>query len=124
MKKRHLSQCRVALVVAGVIVGACVSPPSHAQETADPATFSEFLQQYVGKEVLLVDKASDMGQTDAPDSLDRYVALLESVTEQGILVRRSLESDKRSLAYAFTDIRRVTYLFNGRRYRRIVIEIR
>lgn len=108
--------CGVAALVA------LWEPLAEAQTSENPTTFLEFLTQYVGKEILLLDFSPDMGDVSPSDSLQRYVAVLESVTENGIVVRRIAESDKRSLTYPLSYIRRITYLFNGRRYRRIVVE--
>ena len=122
MKRRRLYGWCAALLAAGSVACGGVWSPTYGQTTSTPPTFSEFLQQFVGQELLVVDRAVDMGQTEAPDSLDRYLALLESVNEQGIVIRRNLPTDKRTLLYTFADIRRVTYLFAGKRYPRIVIE--
>ena len=122
MKDRRLYAVSAALLSAVVVAGLGVWSPAYGQTAATPPTFSEFLQQFVGQELLVVDRSVDMGQTEAPDSLDRYLALLESVNERGIVIRRNLQDDKRTLMYTFADIRRVTYLFAGKRYPRIVIE--
>jgi hypothetical protein len=105
-----------------LILLAGAPPRLLAQTNPLPSTFQEFLHQYVGKEILLLDGSSDLGQSDEADSMMRFVAVLESVSEQGIVVRRNLSGDKRSLSYSLANIRRITYLFNGRRYRRIVVE--
>lgn len=119
------SPVRLTLLAgAAIILFAAASPLTLAQPKPLPPTFEEFLQQYVGKEILLLDGSPDLEQTDEADSMQRYVAVLESVSEQGIVVRRNKANDKRSLSYSLANIHRITYLFNARRYRRIVVETR
>jgi len=87
-----------------------------------PATLQEFLAQYTGKEVLLLDTSSGEEQFTDGDSTSRYVVVLDEVHDGYLVVRRNSETDRRTFQYPLADIRRITYLFDGRPYPRIVIE--
>lgn len=87
-----------------------------------PPAFREFLSQYTGKEILLINMSSDSLQFFDADSTKRFVVVLDEVGSDVLILHRATGADTRSFAYPIADIRRVTYLFGGRRYRRIVVE--
>jgi hypothetical protein len=88
-----------------------------------PPEFRDFLSQYTGKEILLINISSDSLQFFDADSTQRFVVVLDQVGNDVLIVHRSTGTDKRSFAYPIADIRRITYLFGGRSYRRIVVEM-
>jgi hypothetical protein len=98
-----------------------LSPAGLAQKR--PPEFRDFLSQYTGREILLINISSDSLQFFDADSTQRFVVVLDEVGNDVLIVHRTTGSDKRSFAYPIADIRRVTYLFGGRAYRRIVVEM-
>lgn len=104
------------------LFSAGVSGPNAAAQKK-PAEYRNFLSQYAGKEILLIDMSSDSLQFLDADSTQRFVVVLDEVGDDLLIVHRGTASDKRSFAYPISDIRRITYLFGGRRYRRIVVEM-
>ena len=92
----------------------------HAQTR--PPQFRDFLSQYTGKEILLINISSDSLQFFDADSTKRFVVVLDEVGSDVLILHRATGADTRSFAYPIADIRRVTYLFGGRPYRRIVVE--
>ncbi|HUI11674.1 MAG TPA: hypothetical protein VL221_15170 [Bacteroidota bacterium] len=87
-----------------------------------PQTFREFLAGNAGREILLVNMSSDSLQFDDADSSMRFVVVLDGVSGDLFTVHRSTPGDSRSFAYPIADIRRITYLWGGRPYKRIVVE--
>lgn len=67
--------------------------------------------------------SSDSLQFDDADSTQRFVVVLDEVGNDVLLVHRTTGSDRRSFAYPIAKIRRITYLFGRRPYRRIVVEM-
>ena len=81
-----------------------------------------FLSQYEGKEILLISLSSDSLQFADADSAQRFVVVLDEVNNDSMIFHRQAGDDRRSFSCPITDIRRITYLFAGRRYKRIVVE--
>jgi hypothetical protein len=98
------------------------TPATHAVAQQKPPTVRDFLTQYLGREVLLLDKTSNELQFDDPDSTRRFVVVLDDVGEETFIVHRGAPAHETSYRYSLSKIRRITYLFNGRPYQRIVIE--
>jgi hypothetical protein len=111
---RNGRQVVTVLLLLTLPVGARVA----AQQA--PATCHDFLSQYRGREILLLDKTSDTIQFDDPDSTNRYVVVLDAVDDDTFVVHRG--SPGNSYTYSLAAIRRITFLFNGRPYRRILVE--
>jgi hypothetical protein len=108
-----------ALTVA-LLAFAMAPPPAMAQKL--PAEFHSFLSQYTGKEILLINMSSDSLQFADEDSTKRFVVVLDEVNTDAMIVHRETGDDKRSFSYPLADIRRITYLFGGHPYKRIVVE--
>ena len=76
-----------------------------------------------GKEILLISMSSDSLQFADADSTQKFVVVVDEVDDDALIVHRSTGNDKRSFAYPIAHIRRVTYLFGRRPYKRIVVEM-
>jgi SpoU rRNA methylase family enzyme len=96
--------------------------PVGSSAQSGPASFREFLAQYTGKEILLIDKIAENIEFFDKDSTTKYIFVLDEVVDDMIVIHRSTASDKRSMVFPIEDIRRITFLFGGRPYQRIVIE--
>jgi hypothetical protein len=112
---------RVSLFWA-LLLFAVSAAPHHAVAGGNPATVREFLSRFAGKEILIVNLLEENLQFDDADSLTRYVVVLDSVASEHMIVHRAAGSDRRSFEYPLAEIRRITYLFDGKPYPRIVIE--
>lgn len=99
-----------------------VTPAMHAIAQQKAPTVRDFLSQYLGREVLLLDKTSNELQFDDPDSTTRFVVVLDNVGDDTFIVHRGTPAHETSFQYSLSKIRRITYLFDGRPYKRIVIE--
>ncbi len=120
-----LLQARSLLRRSAYVLLLCAAGLSHPSALAQkrPPEFRSFLSQYAGKEILLITMSSDSLQFIDADSTQRFVVVLDEVGNDVLIVHRATGTDKRSFAYPIADIRRVTYLFGGRPYRRIVVEM-
>jgi hypothetical protein len=101
-------------ILAAVLVGLAElsNPADLAGQTRRPPTLREFLLQYKGREVLIIDKTTGVEQFVAGDPQSDYM-----------VVTRNTEQDKRSFVYPLSVIRRIIYLFDGKPYDKIVIEM-
>jgi hypothetical protein len=97
-----------------------VSTRGAAQQA--PATIREFLSGYRGREILLLDKTANALQFADSDSTSRYVVVLDEVDTDTFVVHRGSSDHRNSYTYSLAAIRRITYLFDGRPYRRILVE--
>ena len=109
------------LAIAAMVGIIFLLPSSQVWSQKGPTTLREFLARYTGKEILLLDKTSNTIQFAEPDSAHLYVVVLDEIRDDAMIVHRATESDKRTFSYPIADIRRITYLFNKRPYRRIVV---
>ena len=89
----------------------------------NPQEYRSFLSQYTGKEILLLDMTSDSLQFQDADSTKRFLVVLDQVGNDILIVHRATGEDRRSFAYPLHAIRRITYLFGGHPYKRIVVEM-
>jgi hypothetical protein len=104
------------------LIGPGFSPPAGLAQDK-PSDFRDFLSKQTGKEILLIGMSSDSLQFDDADSTQKFVVVLDEVGNDVLIVHRTTGSDKRSFVYPIAHIRRVTYLFGRRPYRRIVVEM-
>ena len=102
------------------LIAAVLSQGAIAQRK--PQELRTFLAQYTGREILLISMSSDSLQFADADSTERFVVVLDEVSSDNMIVHRQTGTDRRSFSYPIADIRRITYLFAGRRYKRIVVE--
>jgi hypothetical protein len=87
-----------------------------------PSEFREFLSKYAGKEILRISMPSDSLQFDDADSPQKYVVVLDEVGSDLIWMHRMTDGDERSYTIPIAGIRRITYLFDRRPCRPIVVE--
>jgi hypothetical protein len=97
--------------------------PSPASAQKRPATMREFLQQYRGKEIHIVDKTGGSEQFVSGNPSKAYVLTLVDVETDHIVVSRDSDTDKRTFLYPISLIRRIIYLYDGKPYDRIVLEM-
>jgi hypothetical protein len=88
-----------------------------------PATIREFLLQYKGKEILVVDKTGGTEQFVSGEASKTYTVLLNDVQSDHIIVSRDSDTDKRTFLYPISIIRRIIYQYDGKPYQKIVLEM-
>ena len=113
--RRYVLSCGLVVVLL-----AAASPAAVAQKL--PETFREFLAQHTGREILLYTMTSDSVQFGDADSSQRFVVVLDGVSSDLFTVHRTVPDDRRSFAFPIADIRRITFLWGGHPYRRILVE--
>jgi hypothetical protein len=113
----------VARLIFIVTVTVLVSSAAHGQANRNPASFREFLLQYKGREVLVIDRTGGQEQFTSGESSKAYLLLLRDVQNDYFVVSRNVENDKRTFAYPMTVIRRIIFQYDNKPYQQIVIEM-
>jgi hypothetical protein len=114
---RHL----LWLAVAALALSVCPLHQATAQKR--PPSFREFLLQYKGKEIQISDKTGGTEQFTAGDPSKAYTLTLNDVLTDYIIVSRTTSTDKRTFVYPISVIRRVIYMFDGRPFDKILLEM-
>jgi hypothetical protein len=109
-----------AVLILGILLlGA--PPESLAQKR--PATLKDFLAQYKGKEIQIMDRTGGTEQFVAGDPTKTYVLTLVEVQEDYIVVSRNTSSDKRVFVYPISVIRRIIFAYDWKPYQMILLEL-
>jgi hypothetical protein len=95
--------------------------PAAAQRR--PPTMREFLAQFRGREVLVMDRTGGIEQFAGGEAAKAYTVILNDVQNDYMVVTRDAESDKRSFVYPLSVIRRIIFAFDNKPYQKIVIEM-
>jgi hypothetical protein len=109
----------VLLVLGIILVG--FTPESLAQKR--PATLKDFLVQYKGKEIQIMDRTGGTEQFVAGDPTKTYVLTLVEVQDDYIVVSRNTSSDKRVFVYPISVIRRIIFAYDWKPYQMILLEL-
>ena len=88
-----------------------------------PPSLREFLLQYKGRDVLMMDKTGGVEQFAGGEAAKAYTVRLDDVLSDYIVVTRDSDTDKRSFAYPISVVRRVIFLYDGKPYQKIVLEM-
>ena len=107
------------LSLAALLVA--VAPQALAQRR--PPTMREFLSQYRGREVLIMDKTGGVEQFVGGEAAKAYTVVLVDVQSDYMVVSRDAENDRRSFVYPLSIIRRIIFAFDNKPYQKIVIEM-
>ena len=98
-------------------------PTGEAAAQKRPPSIREFLLQYRGKEVQIVDKTGGAEQFVAGDPSKSYTLTLNDVLNDYIVVSRATQTDKRTFVYPIAIIRRIIFQFDGKPYDKILLEM-
>jgi hypothetical protein len=98
-------------------------PGSECRAQKRPVQLREFLLQYRGKEVQIIDKTGGTEQFTSGDPSKAYSLTLNDVESDYIVVSRSTATDKRTFIYPLSVIRRIIYQYDGKPYDRILLEL-
>jgi hypothetical protein len=123
MSRQHHPLINVVRLLHVVMVTVLVSSVAHGQANRNPASFREFLLQYKGKEVLIIDRTGGQEQFTSGESSKAYLLVLRDVQNDYFVVTRNVENDKRTFAYPMTVIRRIIFQYDNKPYQQIVIEM-
>lgn len=107
------------LVAAALLVG--FAADACAQKR--PATLRDFLLQYRGKEIQIMDRTGGTEQFVAGDPTKTYVLTLVDVQDDYIIVSRNTSTDKRNFVYPISVIRRIIFAFDWKPYQMILLEL-
>jgi hypothetical protein len=111
-----------AIVVFALLAMMLVSETSSFAQRRPP-TMREFLLQFRGKEILIMDKTGGVEQFTGGEASRAYTLTLNDVQNDYIVVSRESESDKRSFIYPISLIRRIIFAYDGKPYVKIVLEM-
>jgi hypothetical protein len=117
------SRARHLFLLAALALSAALCVPSSASAQKRPPTIREFLLQYKGKEIQISDKTGGTEQFTSGDPAKAYTLTLNDVLNDYIVVTRSSANDKRSFVYPISIIRRIIFLFDGKPYDKILLEM-
>jgi len=120
MQKASIRCSAAALVAFTWLV---LNPSGEAFAQKHPPSFRDFLQQYRGKEIQISDNTGGTEQFTTGDPAKAYTLTLNDVQNDYIVVTRSTPTDKRTFIYPISVIRRVIYLFDGKPYEKILLEM-
>ncbi|HTR99957.1 MAG TPA: hypothetical protein VML00_09415 [Bacteroidota bacterium] len=109
------------LTLFGLLALLACAPVCIAQHR--PAQLREFLLQYRGKEVQIIDKTGGTEQFTSGDPTKAYTLTLNEVEGDYIVVSRNTATDKRTFIYPLSIIRRVIYQYDGKPYDKILLEM-
>lgn len=120
---RHLSGRPARLFFLGLLVLLAVLPAASVLAQRRPPTLREFLLQYRGREILIMDRTGAVEQFSGGEAAKAYTLVLNDVQSDYIVVTRETEADKRSFVYPISIIRRIIFQYDGRAYQKIVLEM-
>jgi hypothetical protein len=88
-----------------------------------PAQLRDFLLQYTGKEIQIIDKTGGTEQYASGDPAMAYTLTLNEVESDYFVVSRNTATDKRTFIYPLSVIRRIIYKYDGKPYDKILLEL-
>lgn len=118
----HNQQHRAGWIVLGILC-ACTLVGSEAAAQKKPPSLREFLLQYKGRDVLMMDKTGGVEQFTGGEAAKAYTVRMDDVLQDYFVVTRDSDTDKRSFVYPMSVLRRVIYLYDGKPYQKIVLEM-
>ncbi len=107
------------LVAGGMLLGSAIDASAQKR----PATLRDFLLQYKGKEIQIMDRTGGTEQFVAGDPTKTYVLTLAEVQDDYIVVSRNTSSDKRVFVYPISVIRRIIFAYDWKPYQMILLEL-
>ena len=114
---------RARILPLFLLLCALAAVPDMAAAQKRPPSLKDFLSQYRGREIQIMDKTGGTEQFVTGDPTKTYVVVLVDVQNDYIVVARNTNSDKRSFVYPISVIRRIIYAFDGKPYQMILLEM-
>ena len=112
-----------ALALSGAFALLLLIPGSECAAQKHPAQLRDFLLQFKGKEIQIIDKTGGTEQYTTGDPSKAYTLTLNEVESDYIVVSRNTSTDKRTFIYPLAVIRRIIYKYDGKPYDRILLEM-
>jgi hypothetical protein len=113
---------RAGWIVLGILC-VVVLGAGDANAQRKPPTLREFLSQYKGRDVLMMDKTGGVEQFTGGEASKAYSVRMDDVLNDYFVVSRDSDTDKRSFVYPISVVRRVIFLYDGKPYQKIVLEM-
>lgn len=88
-----------------------------------PSTIKDFLLQYKGRDIQIMDKTGGSEQFVGGDPNKTYVLTLVDVQNDHIVVARNTATDRRMFVYPISVIRRIIFAYDGKPYQMILVEM-
>lgn len=108
---------------AALLVAFVLLPSALLQAQRTSTTLREFLLRYKGQEVLMMDRTGGVEQFAGGEASKAYTLILDDVMTDYFVVSRNSDSDKRTFLYPLSVIRRIIFMYDGKPYKRIVLEM-
>jgi hypothetical protein len=83
----------------------------------------DFLLQYKGRDIQIMDKTGGSEQFVGGDPNKTYVLTLVDVQNDHIVVARNTPTDRRMFVYPISVIRRIIFAYDGKPYQMILVEM-
>ena len=112
-----------ALALQGALVLILLVPGAECAAQKPPALLRDFLLQYKGKEIQILDKTGGTEQFNTGDPGRTYTLSLNDVETDYIVVSRNTATDKRTFVYPISVIRRIIFEYDGKPYDKILLEM-
>jgi hypothetical protein len=112
-----------ALALSSAFALLLLIPGSECAGQKRPAQLRDFLLQYRGKELQIIDNTGGTEQFSSGDPSKTYTLTLNEVESDYIVVSRNTATDKRTFIYPLAVIRRIIYKYDGKPYDRILLEM-
>ena len=111
------------LMVTAIMVSLLLCTGSEAFAQKRPSSIREFLLQYKGREIQVMDMTGGVEQFAGGDPNKTYVLNLVDVQSDHFIVARNTASDKRYFIYPISVIRRIIFAYDGKPYQMILVEM-
>jgi hypothetical protein len=109
--------------LCGLFTLLLLTPGSESAAQKRTVQLREFLLQYKGKEVQIIDNTGGTEQYASGDPSKAYTLTLNEVESDYFVVSRNTATDKRTFIYPLSVIRRIIYKVDGKPYDRILLEM-
>jgi hypothetical protein len=113
----------LALALTGAFALLLLFPGSECAAQRRPGQLRDFLLQFKGKEVQIIDNTGGTEQFSSGDPSMSYTLTLNEVESDYVVVSRNTATDKRTFIYPLTVIRRIIYKYDGKPYDKILLEM-
>lgn len=110
-------------VLCGTFALLFLTPGSECAAQKRPGQLRDFLLQFKGKEIQIIDNTGGTEQYASGDPSKSYTLTLNEVESDYFVVSRNTATDKRTFIYPMSVIRRIIYKFDSKPYDRILLEM-
>jgi hypothetical protein len=123
MNFKLMTRSGLVLLASTLLCGLILIPSGDALSQKRPPSMRDFLYQFKGKEIQIMDKTGGTEQFTGGEAAKSYTLILNDVQNDYIIVSRNTSTDKRTFVYPISVIRRIIFEFAGRPYDKILLEM-